>query len=457
MKSLKEAKNGDTVQIYFKCSLKDYSVIDTNFGHDPLEFTIGKGQVISGLEQAIVGMITGEHKSLKIPADMAFGPYYQELVYVISRDKFPFTIQPQVGLQFNIRQDDGQSRVIRVADVSKSTVTLDANHPLSGEELFFDIQLVRVKEKLEEQNVTHDNIKAQYDGITIPKKEFIGDLKAAIQNKIGYAAGKNGASEMYWMYYDILLNKGKDTILIKEYEKDLEFHFLKNTGLFPANSDFILRYNKFYIEHLKNLDSLGICYYPRELEIIQHYQIKAKLTYYVHQEPDRSVPNNDEKCYLQYFRDKKILFICPFAEVFKERATKDIFEGVWSKTGKKWFYPKQVDALEFLYGFSHETHKKYATVLDLFKHITTEIDERDFDIALIAAAGLAVPIASYIKNIGKIAIDLGGHLQIIFGVLGKRWKNWEDWKRDYFNDYWIDMPAKYRPKETDVCDQGAYW
>ena len=83
--------------------------------------------------------------------------------------------------------------------------------------------------------------------------------------------------------------------------------------------------------------------------------------------------------------------------------------------------------------------------------------KRDFDIALIGAGGLAIPIASRIKSMGKIGIDLGGHLQALFGVLGKRYRRWQ-WEAWNSNEWCIDMPAKYRPKEADeVCDSGAYW
>src|SRR5262249_29291915 len=156
------------------------------------------------------------------------------------------------------------------------------------------------------------------------------------------------------------------------------------------------------------------------------------------------------------FRDRKIVIICPFGEILKERATQEIFEGVWSKSGKRWFYPKSVSALEFPYGFSRETQKVYPTVFELFDYITGRLHQIDFDVALIAAAGLAIPIASHIKDMGKVAIDLGGHLQIIFGVVGQRWRN-TDGLKQVLTDHWIDMPAKYKPKETDVCDHGAYW
>lgn len=299
--------------------------------------------------------------------------------------------------------------------------------------------------------------KTEYARKTISKREFINDLRTAIENNNGFAAGKNGRCEQYWNYYEILLNKEKDVDAIRHYEKGLEFNFMSQTGLFPASPDFVLRFNKFYIEHIRNLDCLGICYYHKELEILRYFQVKSKLIHYIDQEPDRSSPNNDNNCYLQYFENKKILLICPFANFLKERATKEIFEGVWSKTGKRWFYPKEVDAVEFPYGFAKETQDRFSTAINLYNYIIAEIEKKDFDVALIAAAGLAIPIASHVKNMGKIGIDLGGHLQVLFGVLGKRWREREDYRTQYINEHWMDMPIKYKPKETDVCDSGAYW
>jgi len=207
-----------------------------------------------------------------------------------------------------------------------------------------------------------------------------------------------------------------------------------------------------------NLDCLGICYRPWEREIIRHYGLRNKLIYYPYQQTDVKSAGTERDCYLPHFRRKKLLLICPFAGILKERATQEIFEGVWSCAGrKKWFFPEAVDALEFPYGFAEETHKQYCTVIDLFEHIIGEIEKRDFDVALIGAGGLAVPLASYVKNMGRIAIDLGGHLQVLFGVLGKRYRRWR-WDAWESNPWCIDMPAAYRPKEADeVCDHGAYW
>lgn len=294
----------------------------------------------------------------------------------------------------------------------------------------------------------------------IQKAELISDIKNAVANNAGYAAGKLGNCQQRWMYYEILLQTEKNALKIKKFEAELTFHGLKQNGIFPALPQFYYEYNKFYMPHVRNLDCIGICYDPLEWEILQYYKLRNKLIFYPDQEPDRSTPDNAHNCYLPCFRDKKILILCPFSGLLKERATREIFEGVWSKTGKKWFYPGNVDFIEFPYGFSAETHKKFSTAIDLFNHITGQIDVRDFDVALIAAAGLGIPLASYIKNKGKIAIELGGHLQFLFGVLGKRWREgrlWEETRTKYYNEWWIDMPEKYRPKETDVCDKGAYW
>ena len=321
---------------------------------------------------------------------------------------------------------------------------------------------VEVRRKIRYTRAELDNARLWYS--TISKKEFINDLKTAIETRTGYAAAKTGISQKHWMYYEILLAKERNADERKSFERQLHYHCLNLEGIFPARLDFYLEFNRWYVEHVRKLDCLGIYYEwpPLQLDILKYYKFKTtKTIHYINQEPDRSSPSNEKNCYLQYFRNKKVLLICPYAELLRERATKDIFEGVWAKTRKKWFYPKQVDALEFPYGFTTDAQRRYPTVLQLFEDIKTEIDKRDFDIALVGAAGLAVPIVSHIKGMCKIAIDLGGHLQVLFGVMGERWRRREDWKKQYFNDYWIDMPARYRPKEIDAGIRGRdldhYW
>jgi peptidylprolyl isomerase len=141
---MREAKYGDTVKVHYTGKLEDGTVFDSSIDCDPLQFTIGEGQVIPGFEQAVVGMNLGESKTVTIPMDKAYGPYREEMVAVVERNKFPEHMQLEGGQQLQIRQDDGQIIFVLVIDVSESSVTLDANHPLAGEDLTFDIQLIEI-------------------------------------------------------------------------------------------------------------------------------------------------------------------------------------------------------------------------------------------------------------------------------------------------------------------------
>ncbi len=139
-----EAKKGDTVKVHYTGKLEDGTVFDSSQGRQPLEFQLGSGSVIPGFEEAIVGMQEGETKTAQIPADQAYGPYHDEMLMTVPRDQFPPDLEPEVGQELELRQQDGQAFVVQVKDVSDGEVTLDANHPLAGEDLTFDIQLVQI-------------------------------------------------------------------------------------------------------------------------------------------------------------------------------------------------------------------------------------------------------------------------------------------------------------------------
>ncbi len=139
-----QAKQGDTVNVHYTGKLEDGTVFDTSAGREPLQFKIGGSEVIPDFEQAVVGMNPGESKTFKIPHQRAYGPHREEMMLVAGRDKFPQDFQPEVGQQLQLRRDDGQMFLVRVAELSETSVTLDANHPLAGKDLIFDVQLVEV-------------------------------------------------------------------------------------------------------------------------------------------------------------------------------------------------------------------------------------------------------------------------------------------------------------------------
>lgn len=139
-----QVREGDTVKVHYTGKLEDGTVFDSSNEREPLEFTIGNGQIISGFEQAVIGMTPGETKTATIPPEEAYGPHREDMTLTVDREQFPEDINPEPGQQLQIQQPDGKAAIVVVSDVSTSTVTLDANHPLAGKPLTFDIRLMDV-------------------------------------------------------------------------------------------------------------------------------------------------------------------------------------------------------------------------------------------------------------------------------------------------------------------------
>jgi len=141
---MSRAKPGDTVKIHYKGSLNDGTVFDSSEGREPLEFKIGEGDIIPGVEEAVIGMKPDEVKTATVPPEKAYGDYREEMVVEVDKSQFPEHIDPSVGQQLELRQSDGQTVVVRVTDVSEENVKLDANHPLAGKDLTFEIELKKI-------------------------------------------------------------------------------------------------------------------------------------------------------------------------------------------------------------------------------------------------------------------------------------------------------------------------
>jgi peptidylprolyl isomerase len=139
------ATHGDTVKVHYRGKLHDGSVFDETKHREPLQFTIGGGQVIPGFEEAVVGMNPGDSKTTELPAEKAFGPYLEERVVQVSKNKFArWEPEPTVGERVPIPQPEGPPIAVTVTEVTESNVTVDFNHPLAGEELTIDIELVEI-------------------------------------------------------------------------------------------------------------------------------------------------------------------------------------------------------------------------------------------------------------------------------------------------------------------------
>lgn len=141
---MQRAKPGDTVRIHYTGKLEDGTVFDSSIDREPIEFTIGAGRVIPGVEEAVTGMAPGESKSATIPPEQAYGPRHEEMIATVEREQLPTHITPAVGQQLAVEQQDGRQFTVTVTEVSDRTVTIDANHELAGKSLVFDLELVEV-------------------------------------------------------------------------------------------------------------------------------------------------------------------------------------------------------------------------------------------------------------------------------------------------------------------------
>ena len=138
---MRQAAIGDTVRVHYRGTLEDGSEFDSSAGRDPLEFTLGGGQIIPGFEQAVVGMAEGESKSVTLQPDDAYGQMRPELIHAVGRDQIPPEVELHVGAELSATDAEGNQTRLVVVELSDEHVTLDANHPLAGAALTFELQL----------------------------------------------------------------------------------------------------------------------------------------------------------------------------------------------------------------------------------------------------------------------------------------------------------------------------
>jgi peptidylprolyl isomerase len=141
---MSKAKNGDTVKVHYTGKLEDGTVFDSSLKRDPLEFKIGETQVLAGFQEAIIGMSPGDSKTEKIPAEKAYGAPKEELVFKVEKNRLPSNISPKIGKMLEVQQSNGQRIPVEITHISEKEVTLDANYPLAGKNLVFDIKLVDI-------------------------------------------------------------------------------------------------------------------------------------------------------------------------------------------------------------------------------------------------------------------------------------------------------------------------
>ncbi len=141
---MQEVKFGDNVKVHYKGQLNNGHIFDSSEGRDPLEFQVGKGMVIKGFDDALVGMRVGDKKTVNIPVDQAYGERREDMIIEYPLADFPDDMKPEVGLQLHMSDNTGNNFPVIITEVKEETVVLDANHQLAGQNLIFDIELVSI-------------------------------------------------------------------------------------------------------------------------------------------------------------------------------------------------------------------------------------------------------------------------------------------------------------------------
>ena len=139
-----QVKEGDTVRIHYTGTLTDGSVFDSSAGRDPLEFAVGSGQIIKGLDEAMIGMSAGDKKRVEISIMRGYGPRHLDKVFEVPLEQLPPDIPREVGLVLGMRGEEGEELPVTITAISETHITLDANHALAGKPLVFEIELVEI-------------------------------------------------------------------------------------------------------------------------------------------------------------------------------------------------------------------------------------------------------------------------------------------------------------------------
>ena len=141
---MQQAKKGDKVKVHYHGKLTSGETFDTSSGREPLEFEVGSGSVIKGFDEGVAGMEVGEKKTINIAADEAYGPRSEDMMIEFPKDRFPNDMKIEEGMQLMMGNGSGQNIPVIVTEIKEGSVILDANHPLAGEDLVFDVELVEI-------------------------------------------------------------------------------------------------------------------------------------------------------------------------------------------------------------------------------------------------------------------------------------------------------------------------
>ncbi len=141
---MQQVKSGDKIKVHYHGRLTSGETFDKSEGREPLEFEVGSGMVIKGFDDGVTGMVTGDKKTINIPFNEAYGPKSPDMIIDMPKDRFPKDMEIEVGMPLAMNDGEGNQHQVVVTEIKDDVVILDANHPLAGEDLIFDLELVEI-------------------------------------------------------------------------------------------------------------------------------------------------------------------------------------------------------------------------------------------------------------------------------------------------------------------------
>jgi hypothetical protein len=283
-------------------------------------------------------------------------------------------------------------------------------------------------------------------------------LGAALSSGAGFCAGKLGRSEQALLLYATLLDRCASERQRIALAANVRHHCAVQMGVFPSDPASLLEFAALHARATRELDFVGLVGGELEGDLLKVLRPEGRTISMIDLEPDRSTPYRSGTCYLSAFAGRRVLIVSSIAELLCERANRATFEAVWAKIGTPWFTPAEVRPLQFPYTYDIGTQRRFGRSQNLLDWIVERLDPATFDVALIAGSSLGIPVAAAIKRMNRSAIALGGALQVLFGVGGRRWWGMADWRRRYVTPAWISVPPDLVPtvSQWDV-EGGAYW
>lgn len=288
------------------------------------------------------------------------------------------------------------------------------------------------------------------------RAEYTTALAAALDRRVGFAAGKLGTAERMWLTYPPRIARGQG-VPRRALVAALTHRSGAESGVFAPDLATLLRFCARFEAAVGELDAIGLFddAFSVEREIFARIRPPGLPMRFQDQEPVRDPAIPAGACWLELLRGRRLVIVAPFADLLRDRARADIYEAAWASAGKRWFEPAAVASVEIPYGFDPATQRRYRSALELLDEVVDRLAGLDFDVALIAAGGIAIPMAAAVKASDRVGLSLGGHLQVMFGVHGQRWLERRRWREEIINDAWVGLPDRYVPDPGLTAED--YW